>query len=175
MAKKSAITVSSRQDAAISNLASVARDNPALARRLKSGNVNGGGNRELPLKEPQRWQTYLANTYANDNAFFEMRELGWIPLVADDLKCEVQESGFRLSTDGYLVRGPQGQEMLWKMDRDHYRLLEQARTASNLRGIGSAKKIKSDLAEAASSQMGGEAGDYIHNLDGQVIDSIAGQ
>lgn len=170
---KTRITVTPRADKVKTDLAAVARDNPALARRLQSGNVHGGGNRDIPLKEPARWQTYLANTYANDNAFFEMRELGWIPLTADDLSCTVQEAGFRLSPDNYIVRGPQGQEMLWKMDKQHYRLLEQARTAANLKGIGSAKKIKADMAEAASSQMGGEAADYIAGLDGSVVDSLA--
>ena len=47
-------------------------------------------------------------------------------------------------------------------------------TDQNKQGIGATSKIKADLAEAAGSQLGSEAGDYIHGLDGQVIDQIAG-
>ena len=43
-----------------------------------------------------------------------------------------------------------------------------------MRGIGSAAKIKADMANAAGSNLGGEAGDYINNLDGGVIDQITG-
>ncbi len=60
------------------------------------------------------------------------------------------------------------------MAADDYRLLSDAKTDANMRGIGSAKKIKADMAEAAGSQIGSEAGDYIHGLDGAVIDRITG-
>ena len=164
MARKSQITVTSRAKTR----------NAALARRLASGNIHTGGARSLPLKEPERWHTYVANTYVNDSAFYEMREKGWIPLEPADLNCTVEESGFTLSPDGYLVRGPQGREMVFKMDKADYRLLEQAKTAANMRGIGSATKAKADIAEAAGSQLGDEAGSYINSLDGQVIDMITG-
>lgn len=174
MAKKSVITVSNRADKSKTDLASIARENPALARRLASGNINGGGNRDLPLAEPERWHTYLANTYANDNAFWEMRELGWLPLEVADLRVKPEECGFRLSPDGHIVRGPEGKEMLWKMDREHYRILEQIRTDQNNQGIGSSKKARHDMAEAAASAHGSEAGEFMASLKGEVIDSIAG-
>lgn len=174
MARKSQITVSNRADALKSGAAELARRNPALARRL-AGNPFGGGTRAIPLKEPERWHTFIANTYVDESAFLRMKENGWVPLTPDDLACAVEESGFRLSPDGYLVRGPQGQEMVFKMDREDYRLLADAKTQANLKGIGSASKIKADMAEAAASQMGDEAANYIANLPGQVVDRITGE
>lgn len=166
MPRKSQITMTSRGDAAKSR-------NAALARRL-AGNPFGGWTKSLPLKEPQRWHTYIANTYLDEGAFYDMKQKGWEPLTADDLACPVEESGFRLSPDGYLVRGPQGQEMVFKMDTADHRALMDAKTAHNLQGIGSAKKIKEDTANAAAAQLGSEAADYIANLDGQTVDVISG-
>jgi len=171
MARKTTITVSNRAESAQSVAAELARRNPALARRLK-GSPFGQGSRAVPMKEPGRWHTYIANTYADESAFLRMKENGWVAVTTDDLACTVEESGFRKSPDGYLVRGPQGQEMLWKMSVEDHRLLTQAKTEANLKGIGSAKKIKADMAEAASGQLGDEAAEYINSMPGQVVDEI---
>lgn len=167
MARKSSITVTDRADSAKSR-------NAALARRLASGNLQGGGNRAIPLKEAERWHTYIANTYLNEGQFYDMRQKGWVPLEPGDLSCKVEESGFRLSEDGYLVRGPRGEEMVFKMEKEDYAALVAAKTAANMRGIGSASKIKHDMANAAGNTLGSEAGDYIHGLSGGVIDTITG-
>jgi len=166
MPRKSQITVTSRADAARTR-------NAALARRLQ-GNPFGGGNRAIPLKEPGRFHTYIENTYLNENAFYEMKEKGWEPLTPEDLACEVKDSGFRLSEDGYLVRGEHGREMIFKMSKEDYRELEAAKTRANNRGIGSASKIRDEVANAAAGSLGSEAADYISKLPGQVIDHISG-
>ena len=165
MAKKQ-ITVTSRADLNKTR-------NLALARRLEGQNVHGGAPRALPLKEPGRWQVYEANTYANENEFYLMRERGWVPLVPSDLNCSVEESGYRLENGG-LVRGPRGQEMLWKMEQSDYQILMAAKTAQNMKGIGSAKQTRQDLANAIAGPMGSEAADFIYNSPGNVIDTITG-
>ena len=165
MSRKSAITVTRRADA-------VKTTNAALARRL-AGNPHGAGSRQVPIKDASEWQTYIENTYNNANAFYEMKERGWVPMLPADLACPVEDSGFQVSPDGYLVRGPQGQEMLFKMAASDYALLMAAKTRVNLQGIGSASKIRTDMAEAASKQLGSEAADYIHDLPGQVVDTLA--
>jgi hypothetical protein len=163
--RKSQISVTSRADGQKTR-------NAALARRL-AGNVQGGGSRSLPLKEPQRWHTYIANTFLNEDEFYRMRhERGWEPLMPEDLACKPEEAGFMVSPDGYLVRGPQSKEMVFKMDAEDYKLLEAAKTQQNLKGIGSAKKIKADMAEAAAASHGSEAADYVNNLPGQVVDGL---
>jgi hypothetical protein len=102
-----------------------------------------------------------------------MKANGWIPLEEADLACPIEESGFIKATDGSL-KSPDGKDMVFKMDQVHYRQLEAAKTAHNLRGIGSQTKTKSDMAEAAAGTLGSEAADYIHGLDGQVVDRITG-
>jgi len=176
--KQTQITVTSRAAAAKASLAAIARENPALARRLASGTINGGGSVTIPLREPERWYTRIDNQLADPNMFYRMRhELGYEPLTPEDLPEGVSPTsiGFRVSEDGYLVRGAAGQEeMPFKMARDHRALVDQMATEQNLKGIGSAKKIREDMANAAGSQMGSEAGDYINSLDGAVVDLIAG-
>lgn len=169
---RKAITVTDRAEGA-KNRATLEARNPALAKRL-AGNPFGSGSRAVPMKEQARWHTYIANTYVDESAFLRMKENGWEPVRADDLACKVEESGFRLSTDGYLVRGPQGQEMLFKMDVDDYRLLQDAKTDANSRGIGSRAKIKRDMAEAGAAQFGDEGGSYIEKISEGVVDRIGG-
>ena len=156
------VTVTSRADAAKTA-------NVALLRRLESGSVHGQGTRTIPLKEAARWHTYIANTYANENAMYEMRQKGWVPLEIADLGCTVEESGFRTSPDGYLVRGPQGQEMIWKMAETDYQLLMRAKQESNMRGIGSASKTKFDVANAAGAALGSEAADFLYGKEGPAM------
>jgi PHD/YefM family antitoxin component YafN of YafNO toxin-antitoxin module len=164
-ARKSQISVTSRSEG-------VKNRNAALARRL-AGNVHGAGSRGIPLKEPERWHTYIANTFTNEDEFYRMRhEKGWEPLTVEDLDCSPQEAGFRVSEDGSLVRGAQGKEMVFKMPKEDYHALQMAKTAQNLRGIGSAAKVKSDIAEAAGAQLGDEAASFLNKMPGQVVDGL---
>lgn len=165
--RKSQITVTNRADTAKTR-------NVALARRLASGRVFNAGTQDIPLKEPGRWHVHIGNAELNESRHYQMKEGGWKPLLPEDLGCSVEESGFRKSPDGYLVRGPQGKEMAFKMAKEDYRQLEAAKTRANMRGIGSASKAKADIAEAASGQLGDEAATYISKLPGQVIDTITG-
>jgi len=173
MPRKSSITVTSRADAQKTATVAALRDNPVLARRLASGNLNGSGSLAIPLKEPERWYTRIDNQLADPNMFYRLvHEMGYEPLKPADLACSPTQAGFRVSEDGNLVRGPAGQEeMVFKMPTEQRALLDQAVSQANLKGIGSASKIKSDIAEAAS-QLGEEAADYVHSLSGSVIDSI---
>lgn len=171
--RKSNITITNRAETVKNAFAAVARDNPALARRLKSGNPFASGSKDIPLAEPERWQTYIANTDSDPRAFHKMRYNGWVPLEEGDLACPIEESGYQKHTDGSL-RSPDGKDMVFKMDIQSYRMLEQAKTESNLRGIGSRSKTQSEMAEHAGAHLGDEAGSYINSLDGQVIDRITG-
>lgn len=165
--RKSQIDVTSRLDAAKTR-------NTALARRLQ-GNPFISGSKDIPLKEPKRWHTHIASMESDESRFYKMRQNGWEPVTVDDIDGPIEESGFRLHEDGKsLVRGVKGREMAFKMLKEDYRLLEAAKEAASMKGIGSARKIKADIAEAAGRQLGDEAGSYLSNLDGQVIDRITG-
>lgn len=169
MSRKSAISVTNRADSAKTR-------NVVLARRLASGSVDGGGTREIPLKEPGKWYTRIENTYADEGRFYQMvHTLGYEPLKPEDLACTPEQAGFRVSEDGNLVRGPQGQEMIFKMGKEDRAMLDQQFTQQNMRGIGSKSRAKADVANAASGSLGAEAADYLGGLQGDgVIDRITG-
>lgn len=177
MSRKSNITVTSRSESAKNRAIAQLRENPVLARRLASGNLQGGGSIQVPLKEADRWYTRRDNQLADPNMFYRLiHEMGYQPVTAGDLEDGTTPAmiGYRENEAGYLVQGPVGQEeMLFKMDKADRALLDQAMTTANLRGVGSAAKIKADLAEAAGSQFGAEGGDYINSLSGQVVDQLA--
>jgi hypothetical protein len=88
----------------------------------------------------------------------------------------MDQIGARLSPDGYVVRGADREhlEMAFKMDLAEYRLLEQAKTEANNKGIGSAAKVKSDMANAAAAQFGDEGGQFVHDMPGEVVDTLVG-
>jgi hypothetical protein len=159
---KSKIEVSSRKSA-------------ALARRLApGGNVFGGGTRSIPLKSPQEWHTYIANTYNNDDEFYRMRhEMGWEPLMADDLACLPEEIGFIKKEDGTLVRGSQGREMIFKMPIADYKALQQAKTDRNRADIGRPSKVKESVVGALAATAGDEAASFAQqHFTGTVTDTV---
>jgi|SoiMethySBSTD1v2_1073268.scaffolds.fasta_scaffold396779_2 hypothetical protein len=149
------------------------RKNDVLARRL-AGNPHSTGLRSIPLKEPKRWQLYIANDYNHDDDLYRMtHELGWEPLEAADLACDPKDIGFRVSEDGKLVRGPQGREMIFKMAKEDYALLQQKQTEANNATIGRPGKTKAAAAEAVTAVHGPEAGEFVHkHLVGTVTDTV---
>lgn len=176
---RSKITVTDRGEGVKNATVATLRErNPALAARL-AGNVFGGGDRKIPLKEKHdweggRWHIFISNEDVPQASALEMKRLGYVPVVADDLDCPVNESGFTLTPDGYLARGPHNKEMLWKMEGDDFKLVQAEKTRRNNAGTGSRDKIKNDMANAAGASLGDEAGSFIQGLEGQVIDRITG-
>lgn len=174
--RKSQITVASRASAARNRTIADLRDNPVLAKRLQSGNLGGGGGTaDLPLKEREKWYLRRDNQQADPNMFYRLRhELGYVPVTPDDLPEGLTPDaiGCRVTLDGQLAMGDGAHEERWfKMSAAHRAMLDDAATTANNRGIGSAKKIKQDAAEAAAGQFGSEAGDFVDSLDGQVFDA----
>ncbi len=165
--RKSQISVTSRADKAL---------NAVLARRLKGGNLHGaGGTRAIPMKDGG-FYTRIENNYADESMHYRMvHELGYEPVTPDMISCKPEEIGFKVSADGYLVRGPNGGEMVYRMAAADRKLLEQAQTEANMAGIGSRSKTQAQLASVAGQTFGDEAGEYLNSLDGQVIDQIAGE
>jgi hypothetical protein len=151
------------------------RANAALMRRLQPGaNPYISTSRAIPLKEPHKWQLYIANDYAEPDFFYRMiHELGWIPLEVGDLACEPEECGFRRSETGHLVRGPQGREMIFKMDKADYAILMQRKTERNNATVGNPGKTKQATANAAAQAFGPEAGDAVYkHFQGTVTDTL---
>jgi hypothetical protein len=150
------------------------RRSAALERRLAKGaNPHASSIKVIPLREPHRWQLYIGNDYAGDDGLYRMvHEYGWSPLELGDLSCKPEEIGYRVNESGHLVRGPQGREVIFKMAKEDYAILQQRKTEKNLQGIGSATKTRTQVAEAAANAFGPEAGDYVHkHVTGTVTDT----
>lgn len=150
------------------------RRSAALERRLAPGaNPHATGARTIPLREPHRWQLYIANDYAGQDELYRMtHEYGWLPLEPGDLACNAEEIGYRVNESGHLVRGPQGREVIFKMDKGDYRELVKRKTERNNQGIGSASKTRFQVADAVSNAFGPEAADFVYkNVKGTVTDT----
>jgi hypothetical protein len=150
------------------------RRSAALERRLAKGaNPHVSSIKVIPLREPHRWQLYVGNDYAGDDGLYRMvHEYGWSTLEVGDLSCKPEEIGYRVNESGHLVRGPQGREVIFKMAKEDYAELMQRKTEKNMQGIGSASKTRTQVAEAAASAFGPEAGDYVHkHVTGTVTDT----
>lgn len=149
------------------------RRSDALARRL-SGNPHSSGLRSIPLKEPHKWQLYIGNNYNNDDDLYRLvHDEGWEPLELADLACKPEEIGYRVSEDQRLVKGPQGREMVFKMDKADYAALQARKTEANNATIGRASKTKAAAAEAVTAAFGPEAGEFVDkHLTGTITDTV---
>ena len=158
--KKSVIDMSSRMT-------------EALARRLApGGNVFGSGSKKIPLKEGG-WHTRFFNSEVHEARHYEaIHDKAYVPVTPDDLPGKPEEFGLRRNESGLLVRGARGSEMFGKIPQEAADIIQQRKTAANMRGLGSASKTRDDVANAVAGQHGAEAGDYIHkHITGNVIDS----
>ena len=149
------------------------RRNAALARRL-SGNPHASPTREIPMKEPGKWQLYIANDYNNADDLYRMvHEKGWEHLREEDIACKPREIGYRVSEDGHLVKGPQGREQVFKMRIEDYNALKMRETEYNNSTIGRPGKAKAAAASAVASAFGDEAGTFVDkHLVGEITDTV---
>lgn len=148
------------------------RELSVIEKRLSGASPFGMESVAIPLKEPG-WTTYIANGGRSDSRLYDMVHVkGWVPLRADDLAGKPDEFGFTVTTEGHVCRGPKGLEVVYKMPVADYQRLVRAKTAANLKTIGSSQKTKQELANAAAATFGPEAGDFVHaHVHGEVRDS----
>jgi len=136
-----------------------------IQRRL-AGQPFGARTTAIPLKEPERWATFIANSLADENNHYRMvHEFGWVPLTVHDLADGVtpQSIGWQVKEDGItLCRGARGDDIVYKMDKRRREQIQMAKTQANKRGIGSAKAVREEAANAAAGQMGSDAADFVY-------------
>lgn len=118
----------------------------------------------IPLREPGRWATYVANSETSPDRHYDMvARKGWTPLTVDDLPVGVtaQAVGWNVAEDGQtLCRGARGQEVLYKQPIEVNIAIAKAKAAQNMKGMGSAAKVKADMTNALAAQAGDEAGTF---------------
>lgn len=157
--KKPEIAVSPRSEATMSEAQLL-----EIRQRRLSGDPRHERDAEIPLREPQKWYIKEANDYADANRHYKIAfKEGYEPVTIDDLPDGISpvSIGYNLAEDGKtLCRGERGRERLYKIPKAYRAQIEARKTALNKQGMGSAKAVQEDLANAAGQQFGSEAGDF---------------
>lgn len=133
-----------------------------IDRRLK--NPFGVPSREIPLTgEKQGWvvRTFCADAEHPNRHYDAVHRLGWTPLVRADLAVSPESLGFVMATDGRIVRGPSGQEVLMAMPKHYFDAVQKAKSDANTRAL-KGPKVREEVAQATAKTHGDEAGDTIH-------------
>lgn len=146
---------------------------PAISvvqRRLRSSTPFRANSGEIPLKDPN-FVARIANGAVSATRHYDMvHELGWEPVMPADLAVPPDQLGFTVNPSGYVCRGTHGEEVLYKQLRVDNDAIAKRKAEVNNKMMGSTARVKQDLANAAASKFGAEAGDFVHGAVGEVID-----
>ena len=170
--QKPTVTISPRSDESQWNPEDV------IAKRL-AGAPFGLRTDVIPLREPGRWQLYIASSQINEGRHYEMtHQKGWVPFTRADLADGIspESLGFRVAEDGQtLVRGTRGEEVVYKMPQATYDQIQAMKADANTRAMKSENAAKHDAAEAAVATLGTEAADYIsQHAKITITDTVSG-
>ena len=147
MAKRAKVTVSDRTPM-----------RAAIANRLK--HPFGRSTTAIPLKEPKRWELRIVDAHMRNDRLSEVKDKGWDFVEPEDVACDVQDYGFR--QDGRrIVRGDRGSEVLMKMEREEWRLVQRAKTEANIRQTHGVKEQKKTILERSSAEQGDQATTFL--------------
>lgn len=142
-----------------------------IERRLQSGSVQRMGSDPVTLRE-KGWTVRFINSIVRpDRQYQAIHKQGWVFVEPTELADDPSSLGLTIA-ENRVVRGDRGQEVLVKMRLADYKRLQAQKTRENNAGIGSSKKTKEQLAEAAASRFGDQAGEFVaKQVVGEVIDS----
>ena len=91
-----------------------------IARRLR--NPFGTPSREIPLRgdKSSGWvvRTFSADPEHPNRHYDAVHRMGWVPLTTQDLAVSAESLGFTEATDGRVVRGPHGHEVVLNESTD---------------------------------------------------------
>jgi len=138
--------------------------------RLRAG-VFQSPSHPIRLKDP-RMRCRWFNTLKGSNHLWRAKNYqGWTAVTPDMLADPDQVGGYSVQ-NGEVVRGANGAEHLMCMDKDLYRMVEQAKEGKAVETLGNPAKLKHDLATHMGATHGAEAGDFVNrNIIGEVTDS----
>lgn len=133
-----------------------------IDRRLKS--PFGQPSREIPLKgEKKGWvvHTFYASPERPDRHYDAVHNMGWTPLKKTDLAVSEQSVGFMVNSEGYLVRGESGKEMLMAMPAEDYDKIAKAKSDKNTQMLKGGA-MRREVAQSASKEHGDQAGEQTY-------------
>lgn len=130
----------------------------AIANRIK--HPFGMSESALPLKDPRRWQQRIFDRGFRNNRISEAKYKGWVPLEPEDIEGDPEDYGWRV--DGHqIVRGDRGSEIVMKMQKDEWKLVNQAKTAANVKQTFGIKQTKAAILERSSQEQGDQATSFL--------------
>lgn len=113
-------------------------------------------------RKARKWYVRTINT-AIEGRWAKIRKMGYVPVDADELLSEDDVAGrVKHPGDNYVRLGDRGQEILVKRPLEiHTAIKRNFLDRVNMRA-SSSKQVTADLAEAAGSELGDEAGQTIY-------------
>ena len=114
----------------------------------------------ISLTDPSRECRWFNAAIATDHVWRAKRK-GWDQVRPGDVLDIEQIGGYNVSPEGYITRGERGQEVLMSMPKQVRQAVQLAKTRRNIDQLSNPTVEKSNLANAAASQLGPQAADYI--------------
>lgn len=145
-----------------------------IRRRLESGSAFAqGGSLPIRLKNPNLVCRWFNAEKGPDHLWRAKNVGGWAPVTEDMVEDLEQLGGYNLVDGTAIARGERSRERLMCMPSDAYAQIQAMKTAANDASIGSSKKTKADIVQAASVALGDEAASFLeHQTFGEITDSV---
>src|SRR5438094_3352983 len=114
-------------------------------------------------KPARKWYVRYFNL-TQEGRHAQMRAKGFIPVEISDLQdADDVADLFRSDKDRYVRRGDRGQELLAKMPLELWNEIKRRQRDQRMADSIDARKLRDDLAEAAGTELGDEAGQDIYD------------
>lgn len=143
-------------------------DDPRIRARLE--NPYGEPSAPIALKDPRlrpRW----FNADIMSDKIWRAKAKGWNGVRPEDVVDLDQVGHYIVSAEGYIARGERGKEILMAMPIEAYNAIEKAKSAYNMRNMGSMSKTKNEVIEAAGQKFGDEAATFLTKSHVNITDS----
>jgi hypothetical protein len=113
------------------------------------------------------------NEAVNGQQIYRARRRGWLPATLGMIQDPEQLGVYALDTSNHIVRGQRGEEHLMFMASERNEQVAQAKTAENMKRMGSTRKTKDQIASVASQTLGPEAAEFVErHVIGEIKDSV---
>ena len=120
-----------------------------------------------PLGKRRKWYLRWVNGDQEGRWSIVSDVKGYEPVRVSELRNPQSVTGLHKAaqdgTDPLVRRGDRGQEILVKMPLELYNYVKHSQEAARRKRARNAKLVKEDLANAAGSALGSEAGDMVHD------------
>ena len=133
-----------------------------IERRLQGEDPFRASSKPIPLRQPTLWVLRWENAEIGTDHMWEVvNVLGWEYCAPEDIACAPDEIG-AMVRDGRIVRGERGAEPLMKMRTVDYEALQKRQTAENIRRTFEPGRLKQQMTEQASAQLGDQGASFIN-------------